>query len=593
MNSALMVFFSALFFSLTAVAAMPSEVGQTAFVRGKVLALHPDFEQRPLVQSNQGIFLKDRIDTSDRSFSVLDLLDRAKISVRPLSQFSVETYLLNERKAEFRLEQGGVEVQMGKIGTDSPDALVVKTAMAEVSAQQGHFRLRLCGKDCAQEEQNKAKRPVPLERDVVARVAQLRGEVIAKSTGAGTPGQADSRRLALGAPLYRQDQVTSGEDARAMLLFRDGGRVGLGANSAMEIQNYRWQEPGFEDHFALRLLRGGLRSMTGALGKTKPEAISIDTPISLVGIRGTVFDLLLPAPKSEEPPLLYSYVHEGEIELKTGTSEVTLLRKDEGNRQEGDQAEPIDALPGDESLIGSDPRQVQVDLKADFGQQSTSGVPEGLYVYAVDGHIRIRSLQGPWKGRLMHLGRGEAAYVDDQGILWRLDRPKAFQLWDLPEEDAGTPLPAAMTTTPPAPPTPPAAPPAPPGVQKLPPRPPVAPMPVQPPVKKITRGCPPGSVWNKSRKSCVSKQTSGCPSGTFYSKRARRCLPRQTRAPAPKPRGCPAGTYYSKRHNGCVREQKQHSGASTAAKAAVGAAIAIGIIRAIGGGRGGGHSKGH
>lgn len=610
MNRHWVVFFSSFLYSLTAGAAMPTEVGQTAFVKGRVLALHPDLEQRNLTQPSQGIFLKDRIETADQSFSVLEFLDKAKISVRPLSQFSVEDYVLTEHKASLKLDQGGIEVQMGEIGAQNPDELILKTPLATVSAQQGHFRVRLCGEDCAAEEQRKADKPA-VETEVVARVAEIRGEVTAKSIGPLKPGQAHARKLSLGAPLYRLDEVSSGDKAETLLLFRDGGRISLGANSSMEIKDYRWQEPGIENHFALRLLRGGLRSMTGALGKADPGAISIETPVSLVGIRGTVFDLLLPEPKAGEEPELYSFVHQGEIELASAKAEPKRLKADEGSRQQADVVEAIRALPGDEALIGSDPRKARVDLVGDFGRHALAGAPSGLYVYALDGHVRIEGQMGPWEGRFLHLGRGGGAYVDAQGAIMRLDRPKNFQVWDMLEDEAepeqAVPAVAPAVTAPPPPP--------PPGSTQGPPqtgRPftPPGPTGFKPP-PPVTGGCPPGTTWSKWKKSCLANnKASGCPAGQTFSKRTGRCIAKEA-VPPRCPSGsfyskrhgrcvteartssrCPAGTFYSKRHGGCVREERQSSGASTAVKAAVGAAIAIGIIKAISGGRGGGHSHG-
>lgn len=559
MSRHLVVFVCSLFYTLIAGAVTPQEVGQTAFVKGQVLATHPGLEQRALAKAKQGIFLQDLIKTGDASFSVLEFLDKTKVSVRPLSRFGVQEYALAELKASLALEQGGVEVQMGEIGERNPNEMLLQTPTAEVSAQQGHFRVRICGEDCAKEHKDSAA-PQPLEQEVVARVTEAAGKVIALGRVKGDQGAAGQgmqrRQLALGAPLYRQDQLTTGDASRAMLLFRDGGRIGLGANAALDIKDYRWQEGGHEDHVALRLLRGGLRSMTGTLGQTAPKAFSIETPVSLVGIRGTVFDLLLEEPQGSGQPALYSYVHQGAVELAGATGPL-VLQQAQGNRLQQGTSEPIAALPGDEAAIGSDPQQAQMDLEGDFGRQSLVGAPSGLYVYAVDGHVRIKGRLGPGKGRMLHLGRGEAAYVDAQGALVRLDRPRDFQLNnDFKQASQMPALPLAPVVAMPPPPPPP---PVRPLVKQPPPLPP-------PPVKQVKRpapkpqGCPQGSTWSKRQGTCVTRVAT-----------------------------CPKGTFYSKRHGGCIRsEQKQDSGGtSTAAKVAVGAAIAIGIMSILSG------SKGH
>lgn len=578
----LLVFILSFFYSLTAGAQSaqqsPREVGQTDFVKGKVMAIHPGLDPRSLIRPKQGIFLQDFIETGDASFSVLEFLDKAKCSVRPLSRFSVEEYALASLKASLKLDQGGVEVQMGEIGEQTPNELVLKTPVAEVSAQQGHFRVRICTEDCAKEHKDNGQAAAP-SQEVVARVTEATGKVLAIGKAVADGPGMQRRQLALGAPLYRQDELTTGDASSAMLLFRDGGRVGLGANSALEIKDYRWQEPGHDSHFALRLVRGGLRSVTGTLGQSAPKAYSIETPVSMVGIRGTVFDLLLDEAGQGAEPALYSFVHQGEVEL-TGASEPLVLHKEQGSRLQGGAAESVAAIPGDAALIGNNPQQVKMDLVGDFGRHPLAGAPPGLYVYAVDGHVRIKGQNGTWAGRMLHLGRGEAAFVDPQGALMRLDRPRDFQLQDAVEQASQSPvLPLAPVAVlpPPQPPAPPAS--------------PLAKKPLPPPPKPT--GCPPGTSWSKAQRTCVAKAT-GCPAGQYYSKRTGRC---QVEA-RPVPKGCPRGTYYSKRHNGCVREEEprqKSSGASTAVKAAVGVAIAVGIIKALSGGKShssGGHSSG-
>ena len=50
-----------------------------------------------------------------------------------------------------------------------------------------------------------------------------------------------------------------------------------------------------EDHFVVNLLRGGMRALTGLIGKRNPANYKVVTPTAVVGIRGSAFLLAIDA----------------------------------------------------------------------------------------------------------------------------------------------------------------------------------------------------------------------------------------------------------------------------------------------------------
>jgi hypothetical protein len=64
--------------------------------------------------------------------------------------------------------------------------------------------------------------------------------------------------------------------------------------------------------FLLDLITGGLRSVTGLIGKTNPQGVRITTPTATVGVRGTDFELsLLDKDTADAQAGLYNRVFEG------------------------------------------------------------------------------------------------------------------------------------------------------------------------------------------------------------------------------------------------------------------------------------------
>lgn len=102
------------------------------------------------------------------------------------------------------------------------------------------------------------------------------------------------RPLAKGSEINVGDTIDTAAGARAQLRFTDGGRVSLQPGSQFRVDDYRYENKadGSEKGF-FSLLKGGLRAITGAIGRVKREAYKVDTPVATIGIRGTGYNAVL------------------------------------------------------------------------------------------------------------------------------------------------------------------------------------------------------------------------------------------------------------------------------------------------------------
>ncbi|HNL78701.1 MAG TPA: FecR family protein [Accumulibacter sp.] len=100
------------------------------------------------------------------------------------------------------------------------------------------------------------------------------------------------RGLNKGAEVGSGEAVVTGDGGRAQLRFTDGGMVSLQPGSEFKIDNYRFsgKEDGEEKGF-FSLLRGGLRSITGLVGRNNKSAYKVTTNVATIGIRGTEFTI--------------------------------------------------------------------------------------------------------------------------------------------------------------------------------------------------------------------------------------------------------------------------------------------------------------
>ena len=119
------------------------------------------------------------------------------------------------------------------------------------------------------------------------------------------------------------DTVNTQKDSYAQIKFSDGGSITLKPNSSVKIQQFRFkQEEPEKDSFIFGLVKGGLRAVTGLVGKRgDQDAYSLGTATATIGIRGTSYGAddcyTTPCPKPNSSdnlePSVYVSVTDGEI----------------------------------------------------------------------------------------------------------------------------------------------------------------------------------------------------------------------------------------------------------------------------------------
>jgi hypothetical protein len=127
-----------------------------------------------------------------------------------------------------------------------------------------------------------------------------------------------SRALKRKSEIFNQDTVTTGAEGRLQLRFTDGSRLAIGKNSEFLIDKFQYSENKPENGKSVyKLLKGSLRTITGAISKADPANYELQTPIATIGVRGTDFIVALCDQKcardGQVEQGLYGYVIEGEI----------------------------------------------------------------------------------------------------------------------------------------------------------------------------------------------------------------------------------------------------------------------------------------
>ncbi len=115
------------------------------------------------------------------------------------------------------------------------------------------------------------------------RVSFVSGEVKATATDGSV------RTLVRGAAINGGDRISTGV-GRLQIRFTDGGFVSLQPNSVFGVDQYLYANKAPEESsLFFSLLQGGMRTITGAIGKVNKQSYKVRTPVATIGIRGTEY----------------------------------------------------------------------------------------------------------------------------------------------------------------------------------------------------------------------------------------------------------------------------------------------------------------
>jgi hypothetical protein len=150
-------------------------------------------------------------------------------------------------------------------------------------------------------------------------------------TAVGANGK--SRALGKGAQIEQGDTVNT-NGGRAQLRFSDGAYVSLQPESQFRIDQYRYdgKQDGNEKGF-FSLLKGGLRTITGLVGRTNKANYQISTSVATIGIRGTEYTI-------QYGQSITGSVGEGEINVCNGAGCLSVTNG-ESYYVQGQEIKPV------------------------------------------------------------------------------------------------------------------------------------------------------------------------------------------------------------------------------------------------------------
>jgi len=90
-----------------------------------------------------------------------------------------------------------------------------------------------------------------------------------------------------GDPIYATDTIRTAADGAIGVTLRDDTRVSLGPGSEMKVDRYVYAPGEGGLGMVLKFMRGVSVYVSGRMAKLAPDAIRLETPSAIVGVRGT------------------------------------------------------------------------------------------------------------------------------------------------------------------------------------------------------------------------------------------------------------------------------------------------------------------
>jgi hypothetical protein len=119
---------------------------------------------------------------------------------------------------------------------------------------------------------------------VAGTIVHLSGPLLAKKADGAV------RILSARSEVESGDTLVTEKNTYAMVKFIDNSEITLKPSTTFKVDNFSYDAAKPDgDNASFSLVKGGLRSVTGLLGKRNKEKFAMKTPSATIGIRGTTF----------------------------------------------------------------------------------------------------------------------------------------------------------------------------------------------------------------------------------------------------------------------------------------------------------------
>jgi hypothetical protein len=90
-----------------------------------------------------------------------------------------------------------------------------------------------------------------------------------------------------GQPVFASDTLRTGADGSIGVTLKDATRLSLGPSSEARLERFVYAPESGGLAMVIKFMRGAAAYVSGHIAKLAPDAIRLETPAAIVGVRGT------------------------------------------------------------------------------------------------------------------------------------------------------------------------------------------------------------------------------------------------------------------------------------------------------------------
>ena len=95
--------------------------------------------------------------------------------------------------------------------------------------------------------------------------------------------------ITAGTKLETGDLLTTGKDGRISVTFIDDSRFSVGPGSRIRLTRFDFDDATHQGKSETRVEKGALAIVSGQIAHENPKGMTVQTPTSVLGVRGTRF----------------------------------------------------------------------------------------------------------------------------------------------------------------------------------------------------------------------------------------------------------------------------------------------------------------
>ena len=122
----------------------------------------------------------------------------------------------------------------------------------------------------------------PLQAVAIGQIKNTAGQVFLLRNNSQQPAKP-------GDLVEQADTIVTGADGSVGVTLIDNSRLSAGPNSRVEFKQFRFNPTTQEGESLTQLHRGTLAIVSGQIAKRSPDAMKVQTPTTILGVRGTKF----------------------------------------------------------------------------------------------------------------------------------------------------------------------------------------------------------------------------------------------------------------------------------------------------------------